>query len=94
MAGGSRTTKDRQVPYVMFTDPPLGRVGLSEAGARRQGVPVRVGRFPMSRVLRTEATDEKQGFMKAIVSANDDRILGFAMIGPRPAKCWRPSRPR
>ena len=81
MAGGNRRTDDRQVPYVMFTDPPLARVGLSEGEAQRQGVPVRVGRLPVSQVLRTEATDEKTGFMKAVVSANDDRILGFAMIG-------------
>jgi pyruvate/2-oxoglutarate dehydrogenase complex dihydrolipoamide dehydrogenase (E3) component len=81
MAGGNRRTDDRQVPYVMFTDPPLARVGLSEGDAQRQGVPVRVGRLPMSQVLRTEATDEKTGFMKAVVSANDDRILGFTMIG-------------
>ena len=81
MAGGARRTGDRQVPYVMFTDPPLAHVGLSEGEAQRQGVPVRVGRLPMARVLRTEATDEKQGFMKALVSATDDRILGFTMIG-------------
>ena len=61
MAGGNRRTNDRQVPYVMFTDPPLARVGLSEAEARRQGVPVRVAQLPMSQVLRTEATDEKAG---------------------------------
>jgi pyruvate/2-oxoglutarate dehydrogenase complex dihydrolipoamide dehydrogenase (E3) component len=81
MAGGNRRTDDRQVPYVMFTDPPLARVGLSEGEAQRQGVPARVSRLPMSQVLRTEATDEKTGFMKALVSANDDRILGFTMIG-------------
>jgi pyruvate/2-oxoglutarate dehydrogenase complex dihydrolipoamide dehydrogenase (E3) component len=81
MAGGDRRTDDRQVPYVMFTDPPLARVGLSEAEAQRQGVPVRVGRLPMRQVLRTEATDEKTGFMKVVVSASDDRILGFTMIG-------------
>ena len=81
MAGGARRTNDRQVPYVMFTDPPLARVGLSEAEARRQGVPVRVAQLTMSQVLRTEATDEKQGFMKAVVSGSDDRILGFTMIG-------------
>ena len=81
MAGGNRRTDDRQVPYVMFTDPPLADVGLSEAEARRQGLPVRVGRLPMSRVLRTQATGEKAGFMKAIVGASDDRILGFTMIG-------------
>ena len=81
MAGGNRRTVDRQVPYVMFTDPPLARVGLSEAEAQRQGIPVRMGKLPMSEVLRTEATDEKQGFMKAVVSASDDRILGFTMVG-------------
>jgi pyruvate/2-oxoglutarate dehydrogenase complex dihydrolipoamide dehydrogenase (E3) component len=81
MAGGGRRTGDRQVPYVMFTDPPLARVGLSEAEAQRQGIPVRIAKLPMSEVLRTEATDEKQGFMKAVVSASDDRILGFTMVG-------------
>jgi pyruvate/2-oxoglutarate dehydrogenase complex dihydrolipoamide dehydrogenase (E3) component len=65
----------------MFTDPLLARVGLSEGDARRQGIAVRVARLPMSNVLRTEATDETQGFMKALVSADDDRILGFTMIG-------------
>src|SRR6202167_3115769 len=81
MAGGARRTDDRLIPYVMFTDPPLARIGLSEDEARRQGIPVRVANLPMSSVLRTEATDEKQGFMKAVVSATDDRILGFTMIG-------------
>jgi pyruvate/2-oxoglutarate dehydrogenase complex dihydrolipoamide dehydrogenase (E3) component len=65
----------------MFTDPPLGRVGLAEGEAQRKGIPVRVARLPMSNVLRTNATDETQGFMKVVVSANDDRILGFTMIG-------------
>jgi pyruvate/2-oxoglutarate dehydrogenase complex dihydrolipoamide dehydrogenase (E3) component len=81
MAGGNRRTDDRLVPYVMFTDPPLARVGLSEDEAQRKAIPVRIGRLPMSSVLRTEATDETQGFMKVVVSANDDRILGFTMIG-------------
>jgi len=81
MAGGNRRTDDRLVPYVMFTDPPLARVGLSEGEAQRKGIPVRVAKLPMSNVLRTEATDETQGFMKVVVGANDDRILGFTMIG-------------
>ena len=80
LAGGNRSTHDRLVPYCMFTDPPLARVGLSESEARAQGIAVRVARLPMSAVLRTEATDEKQGYMKALVGA-DDRILGFTMIG-------------
>ena len=81
MAGGDRRTDDRLIPYVMFTDPPLARVGLSESEAQRKGFPVRVAKLPMSRVLRTQATDETRGFMKAVVSADDDRILGFTMIG-------------
>lgn len=81
MAGGNRRTDARLVPYVMFTDPPLARVGLSEEEASRRNTPVRVARLPMGNVLRTQATDETSGFMKAVVSANDDRILGFTMIG-------------
>ena len=81
MAGGNRRTDDRLVPYVMFTDPPLARVGLSEGEAQRKGLAVRVAKLPMSNVLRTKATDETQGFMKVVVGANDDRILGFTMIG-------------
>jgi pyruvate/2-oxoglutarate dehydrogenase complex dihydrolipoamide dehydrogenase (E3) component len=81
MAGGDRRTDDRLVPYVMFTNPPLARVGLSEGEAERQGLEVRVAKLPISRVLRTQATDETEGFMKAVISAKDDRILGFTMIG-------------
>jgi pyruvate/2-oxoglutarate dehydrogenase complex dihydrolipoamide dehydrogenase (E3) component len=81
LAGGQRSTRDRLVPYCMFTEPPLARVGLSERDAQRQGVGVRVARLPMSAVLRAETTDERQGFMKALVGASDDRILGFTMIG-------------
>jgi len=80
LAGGNRGTHDRLVPYCMFTDPPLARVGLSESEARARGMAVRVARLPMSAVLRTEATDEKQGFMKALVDA-DDFIVGFTMVG-------------
>ena len=81
MAGGNRKTSDRLVPHVVFTDPPLARVGLSEGDAQRQGIPVRVAKIPMRRVLRTNATDETEGFMKVLIGAKDDRILGFTMIG-------------
>jgi pyruvate/2-oxoglutarate dehydrogenase complex dihydrolipoamide dehydrogenase (E3) component len=81
MAGGNRGTHDRLVPHVMFTDPPLARVGLSEGEAQREGIPVRVAKMPMRNVLRTQATDETEGFMKVLVSADDDRILGFTMVG-------------
>jgi pyruvate/2-oxoglutarate dehydrogenase complex dihydrolipoamide dehydrogenase (E3) component len=81
MAGGNRRTDDRLVPNVVFTDPPVARVGLSEGEARRQGVPVRVAKLPIGNVLRTEATDETTGFMKVLVGSEDDRIVGFTMIG-------------
>jgi pyruvate/2-oxoglutarate dehydrogenase complex dihydrolipoamide dehydrogenase (E3) component len=81
MAGGNRKTSDRLIPHVVFTDPPLARVGLSEGDAQRQGIPVRLGKIPMRRVLRTNATDETEGFMKMLVGVKDDRILGFTMIG-------------
>jgi len=81
MAGGNRRTSDRLIPHVMFTDPPLARVGLDEGEARREGVSVRVAKLPMSNVLRTNATDETDGFMKIVAGAQDDQILGFSMIG-------------
>ena len=81
LAGGRRSTHNRLVPYCMFTDPQLAHVGLSERDAQRAGIPVRVAKLLTSAILRTEATDETQGFMKAIVARDDDRILGFTMIG-------------
>ena len=81
LAGGSRNTGDRLIPYCMFTDPPLAHVGLSEREAERQGVKTRVARLPMKAVLRAQATGQTEGFMKALVGEADDRILGFTMIG-------------
>jgi pyruvate/2-oxoglutarate dehydrogenase complex dihydrolipoamide dehydrogenase (E3) component len=82
LAGLSRSTRGRLVPYCLFTDPPLARVGLSEGEARHRGVGVRVAKVPTSAVLRTRTTGEAAGFMKVLVEASGDRILGFAMIGP------------
>jgi pyruvate/2-oxoglutarate dehydrogenase complex dihydrolipoamide dehydrogenase (E3) component len=81
LAGGKRSTRDRLIPYCMFTDPPLAHVGLSEREADSQGVKTRVAKLPMSAVLRAQATGETEGFMKALVAESDDRILGFTMIG-------------
>jgi pyruvate/2-oxoglutarate dehydrogenase complex dihydrolipoamide dehydrogenase (E3) component len=80
LSGGSRSTRGRQVPYCMFIDPPLARVGLSEAEAARAGIAVRVAKLPTASVLKTRTTGERTGFMKALVTA-DDRIAGFTMIG-------------
>jgi pyruvate/2-oxoglutarate dehydrogenase complex dihydrolipoamide dehydrogenase (E3) component len=81
LAGGNRSTRDRLVPYCLFTDPPLARVGLSEGEAARQGLDVRVAKLPMDAVLAAQATDQREGFMKALVGNSHDRILGFTMIG-------------
>jgi pyruvate/2-oxoglutarate dehydrogenase complex dihydrolipoamide dehydrogenase (E3) component len=81
LAGGNRNTRDRLIPYCMFTDPPLAHVGLSERDAERQDIIVRVARLPVDSVLRAQATGEREGFMKVLVGENDDRILGFTMIG-------------
>jgi len=82
LAGGNRSTRDRLIPFCLFTDPPLARVGLSEGEARQRGIAVRVAKLPMSDVLRTWTTGERAGFMKVLVEASGDRILGFTMIGP------------
>jgi pyruvate/2-oxoglutarate dehydrogenase complex dihydrolipoamide dehydrogenase (E3) component len=82
LAGGTRSTRDRLMPYCLFTDPPLAHVGLNEEEARRQGVRVRVAKLPMSEVLRMQAIGERPGFMKVLVGDRDDRIRGFTMIGP------------
>jgi pyruvate/2-oxoglutarate dehydrogenase complex dihydrolipoamide dehydrogenase (E3) component len=81
LSGGRRSTHDRFIPYCMFTDPPLAHVGLSEREAERQAVKARIAKLPMKAVLRAQATGETEGFMKALVAENDDRILGFTMIG-------------
>jgi len=82
LAGGRRTTRDRLIPFCLFTDPPLARVGLNEREAGRLGIEVRVATLPISAVLRTRTIAETHGFMKALVEAQSDRILGFTMLGP------------
>ncbi len=81
LVGGSRSKRGRLVPYCVFTDPELAHIGLDETTARRDGIRVRVGRWPMSSVLRAHAIGEMLGFMKVLVAADDDRILGFTMLG-------------
>jgi pyruvate/2-oxoglutarate dehydrogenase complex dihydrolipoamide dehydrogenase (E3) component len=82
LAGGSRTTRDRLIPFCIFTDPPIARVGLSEREANRLGLKVRVAKLPMSAVLRTRTISEMNGFMKVLVDVHSDRLLGFTMLGP------------
>jgi pyruvate/2-oxoglutarate dehydrogenase complex dihydrolipoamide dehydrogenase (E3) component len=75
------STRDRIVPYTMFIDPQLGRVGLTERAAREQGRAIRVAKLPMSAVIRAIETGEARGFMKAIVDADSRQILGCAVLG-------------
>jgi pyruvate/2-oxoglutarate dehydrogenase complex dihydrolipoamide dehydrogenase (E3) component len=75
------STKDRMVPYTVFIDPQLGRVGITETEARAQGRNIRIAKMPMNRVARALEVDETRGFMKAIVDAETDQILGAAILG-------------
>ncbi len=75
------STRDRQVPYALFIDPQLGRIGLTEAQARAQGRNIRVAKMPMTRVARALEIDESRGFMKAIVDTESNQILGAAILG-------------
>jgi len=75
------TIGERLVPYTVFIDPQLGRVGLSESEARAQGSAIRVAKMPMSYVARALEVDETRGFMKAIVDAETKEILGCAILG-------------
>lgn len=81
LAGGSRVTTGRQVPFCMFTDPELARIGLSETEAKQRGIPYRVAKLPMAAVLRAMTISETRGFMKVLIEAEGDRILGFTMFG-------------
>jgi pyruvate/2-oxoglutarate dehydrogenase complex dihydrolipoamide dehydrogenase (E3) component len=80
--GGNRSTRDRLVPYCLFIDPQLGRVGINESEARANNVSYRVASLPMEAVFRPQTLSETRGFMKVLVDAHSDRILGFAALGP------------
>jgi pyruvate/2-oxoglutarate dehydrogenase complex dihydrolipoamide dehydrogenase (E3) component len=79
--GVKHVTTGRQVPYCLFTDPELARVGLSEGDAKTRGIPYRVFKVPMDAVLRARTLSETRGFLKALVEADSDRILGFTAFG-------------
>jgi len=81
LAGKPRSTRDRLIPYCAFIDPELARVGLDEITAQQQRIAVRVVKIPMTSVLRARAIGETRGFMKMLLAASSDRILGFTMLG-------------
>jgi pyruvate/2-oxoglutarate dehydrogenase complex dihydrolipoamide dehydrogenase (E3) component len=81
LEGGSRTIHDRPVPYTVFIDPQLGRIGLGEEEAHAAGKTIKVAKMPMSYVARADEVDETRGFLKAVVDAESGQILGCAMLG-------------
>ena len=81
LTGGHRTTTGRQVPYCLFTDPELARVGLSEREARAKNIDYRLFMVTMQANLRARSLGETRGFMKAMVETDSARILGFTAFG-------------
>jgi pyruvate/2-oxoglutarate dehydrogenase complex dihydrolipoamide dehydrogenase (E3) component len=79
--GKQRTTRGRLVPYALFTDPELGRVGLSEKEARQAGYQLKIGSVPMAQVARAIERDETAGLMKVVIDATNDQLLGAAILG-------------
>jgi len=79
--GGHRTTRNRLVPYCVFTDPELARVGMDESEAKARGIGYRLVKTPMASVLRMRTLSETRGFMKMLIAADSDRILGFTCFG-------------
>ena len=82
LSGGNRTTTGRQVPFCLFTDPELARVGLNEREASERGIRYRLAKLPMEAVFRARTLSETRGFLKALVEERSDRILGFTAFGP------------
>jgi pyruvate/2-oxoglutarate dehydrogenase complex dihydrolipoamide dehydrogenase (E3) component len=81
LTGGKRVTTGRQVPFCLFTDPELARIGLNERDAKAKGVAYRLFKVPMDADLRARTLSETRGFMKALVETDGDRVLGFTAFG-------------
>jgi pyruvate/2-oxoglutarate dehydrogenase complex dihydrolipoamide dehydrogenase (E3) component len=79
--GGNRTTNNRLVPFCMFTDPELVRVGRNESEARREGLDYRLAKMPMASVLRTWTVSDRRGFIKMLIGKPGDEIIGFTAFG-------------
>jgi pyruvate/2-oxoglutarate dehydrogenase complex dihydrolipoamide dehydrogenase (E3) component len=89
LSGRGRSTTGRQVPFCLFTDPELARVGLSEREAQERSIDYRLAKIPMLSVLRSRTLSETRGFLKALIAA-DDRILGFTAFGPEAGELLAP----
>jgi pyruvate/2-oxoglutarate dehydrogenase complex dihydrolipoamide dehydrogenase (E3) component len=81
LEGGNRSVAGRLYPYCVFIDPQLGRIGLSENEAVKQGRRVRVAKLPMTSVARALETGRSHGFMKVLVDPRTEEILGAAVLG-------------
>ena len=81
LGGGNRSTRNRLIPFCIFTDPELVRVGWNESEARVKGIEYRMFKVPFAAILRTRTISESRGFMKLLVEAHSDRILGFTAFG-------------
>lgn len=81
LGDGSRKASDRILNYALFTDPPLARIGMSEQEARKSGKKVLIGSRPMSRIARAKEKGETHGFIKILVDADSELILGATIVG-------------
>jgi pyruvate/2-oxoglutarate dehydrogenase complex dihydrolipoamide dehydrogenase (E3) component len=81
LSGSNRTKRNRLIPFCMFTDPELARLGKNEVDARRDGIEYRTAKLPMAEVLRTKTISEPRGFMKVLIAESSDEILGFTAFG-------------
>src|ERR1700730_13639249 len=82
LENGKESIADRMGNYCLFTDPQLGRIGLSEKEARSKGIDIKIARLPMSSVARGIELSETRGLLKAIVNSNDKKIIGAAILAP------------
>jgi pyruvate/2-oxoglutarate dehydrogenase complex dihydrolipoamide dehydrogenase (E3) component len=82
LLGENISTKHRDLPYCMYTDPQLGRIGISEEEAKKQKLNVKIAKLPMAHVARALEVGDTRGFMKAVVDPKTKKILGAAVLGP------------
>jgi pyruvate/2-oxoglutarate dehydrogenase complex dihydrolipoamide dehydrogenase (E3) component len=88
--GGNRVTTGRQVPFCVFTDPEFARIGLSETEAKERGISYRLAKIPFSAIFRAQTLSETQGFMKALIDSESDKILGFSAFGVEAGEIMAP----
>jgi pyruvate/2-oxoglutarate dehydrogenase complex dihydrolipoamide dehydrogenase (E3) component len=80
LSGGNRSTAERVIPYTLFIDPELGRIGMTETQARSQGRPLRVARLPSAAIPRAVTSGETRGYLKAVVDADTSQVLGASIL--------------